>query len=111
MFNIFNLFKGIFSKNKKGALYICQNCRATEIIPYRVLEEFDHINPEQLLYGPHTFRCEKCNAGIMHPEHYEAMVMGLGLYDGLNYTIKTTTPTASATPYAPESNKKHKKRR
>ena len=47
----------------------------------------------------------------MHPEHYEAIVMGAGLYDGLNYTIKTTTPTASAAPYAPESNKKHKKHR
>ena len=44
--------------------------------------------PEEMLKGPHQFRCEKCEEGIMQPEAYEARVMGFGLYEGLDYTIK-----------------------
>lgn len=44
--------------------------------------------PGELLRGPHQFRCEKCEDGIMQPEKYGARVMGFGLYEGLDYTIK-----------------------
>lgn len=44
--------------------------------------------PEEMLKGPHQFRCEKCKEGIMQPEEYAARVMGFGLYEGLDYTIK-----------------------
>jgi hypothetical protein len=53
-----------------------------------VLEDFDWMFPEELLHGPHMLRCEKCEYGIMEPEHYEAKVMGYGLYKGTDYTIK-----------------------
>jgi len=46
---------------------------------------------EELLKGPHQFRCEKCKKGVMQPEKYEAKVMGFGLYEGLDYTIKKDT--------------------
>ena len=77
-------------KKKKKAIglkYICPNCNTEEVIPYEALEYFDDTNPQQLLHGPHMFRCEKCD-GIMQPEKYEARVMGFGLYEGLDYTIK-----------------------
>lgn len=73
---------------QKGSNYICSKCGAEEIIPYEVLEEFDMMYPEELLHGPHQLRCEKCGDGIMQPEKYEARVMGFGLYEGLDYTIK-----------------------
>jgi hypothetical protein len=52
------------------------------------LEDFDMMYPEELLRGPHQFRCEKCKEGIMQPEKYEARIMGFGLYEGLDYMIK-----------------------
>jgi len=67
---------------------ICQECKTEEIIPYDVLEEFDAMYPEQLLYGPHRFRCSKCKKGIMEPKEYEARVIGYGLYEGIDYKIK-----------------------
>ena len=76
---------------KKGVNYICPDCGAEEIIPYEVLEDFDMMYPEELLKGPHQFRCEKCKKGVMQPEKYEARVMGAGLYEGLDYTIKKDT--------------------
>lgn len=75
-------------KEQKGCKYICPKCGTEEIIPYEVLEEFDMMFPEELLHGPHQLRCEKCNEGVMQPEKYEARVMGAGLYEGLDYTIK-----------------------
>ena len=75
-------------QKEKGLNYICPNCGAEEIIPCEVLENFDMMCPEELLHGPHQFRCEKCEEGIMQPEEYEARVMGFGLYEGLDYTIK-----------------------
>ncbi len=72
----------------KGLNYICPKCGAGEIIPYEVLEDFDMMYPEEMLKGPHQFRCEKCKEGIMQPEKYEARIMGFGLYEGLDYTIK-----------------------
>ena len=48
---------------KKGVNYICPDCGAEEIIPYEVLEDFDMMYPEELLKGPHQFRCEKCKKG------------------------------------------------
>ena len=75
-------------QREKGPNYICSNCGAEEIIPHEVLEDFDMMYPEEMLKGPHQFRCEKCEEGIMQPEEYEARVMGFGLYEGLDYTIK-----------------------
>jgi len=45
--------------------------------------------PEELLHGPHMLRCEKCADGIMQPEHYEAKIKGYGLYESIDYSIKT----------------------
>ncbi len=75
-------------QREKGLNYICPNCGAEEIISYEVLEDFDMMYPEEMLKGPHQFRCEKCEEGIMQPEEYEARVKGFGLYEGLDYTIK-----------------------
>lgn len=72
-----------------GIKYICPRCHVEEIIPFEVVEYFDAIDPERLLIGPATFRCEKCGYDYMHPEQYEAKIMGFGLYEGLNYTIKS----------------------
>ena len=83
--------KRLKSQSKKGVNYICSDCGAGEVIPYEVLEDFDMMYPEELLKGPHQFRCEKCKKGVMQPEKYEARVMGFGLYEGLDYTIKKDT--------------------
>ena len=91
MWKIFQIFQRK-SKNKhpktSGVNYVCGKCGAQEIIPYEVLEDFDLMFPEELIHGPHMLRCEKCGSGIMQPEHYEAKIMGYGLYEGLDYTIK-----------------------
>lgn len=78
------------TSKSKGLNYICPKCRAEEIIPYEVLEDFDMMYPEEMLNGPHQFRCEKCRERIMQPEKYEARIMEFGLYEGLDYTIKKT---------------------
>lgn len=65
--------------------YVCANCGAKEEIPEDVLEYFDEVNPEQLLFGSHQFTCEKCGEGIMSPEEEpEIIIRGYGLYEGLN---------------------------
>lgn len=38
--------------------YVCANFGAREDIPEDVLEYFDEINPQQLLFGSHEFTCE-----------------------------------------------------
>lgn len=49
-----------------------------------MLEYFDDINPEQLLFSAHEFTCEKCVTGVMKPEKgTEKIVRGYGLYEGL----------------------------
>lgn len=95
---------------KHGVNYICANCGTQEIISSDVLEEFDLLYPEQLLYGPHTFKCEKCHTGNMQPEHYQAQVKGFGLYEGLDYTVETPNTPKSTSPKKRKS-KKSKKRR
>ena len=48
-----------------------------------MLEYFDDINPEQLLFSAHEFTCEKCETGVMKPEKEpEILVRGYGLYEG-----------------------------
>jgi len=50
-----------------------------------MLEYFDDVNPEQLLFGSHQFKCEKCGTGIMSSEEEpEIIVRGYGLYEGFN---------------------------
>lgn len=75
-------------KENSGIKYICPKCHVEEIIPFEVVEYFDLVDPERLLMGPATFRCEKCGYDYMHPERYKAKIMGFGLYEGLNETIK-----------------------
>ena len=80
----------LFKRRKKAAIkYICPKCHAEEMIPQEALEYFDAIDPERMLVGPPTFRCEKCDYPYMQPEQYEAKIMGFGLYEGLDYTIKS----------------------
>ena len=63
--------------------YVCVNCGPIEETPEDVLDYFDEINPEQLLFGSHQFSCEKCHTGIMKPEKKsEFIVRGHGLYEG-----------------------------
>lgn len=63
--------------------YVCANCGAKEEIPENVLDYFDEINQEQLIFGGHEFECEKCRIGIMKPEkETEVIVRGYGLYEG-----------------------------
>jgi DNA-directed RNA polymerase subunit RPC12/RpoP len=63
--------------------YVCANCGATENVPEDVLEYFDDINPQQLLFGSHQFTCEKCSTGIMKPEKEpEIIVRGYGIHEG-----------------------------
>lgn len=69
--------------------YICQKCHVKEMIPSDVVEYFDIIDPERLLSGPAIFRCKKCGDGYMQPEHYEAKIKGFGLYEGVDYSIKS----------------------
>jgi predicted RNA-binding Zn-ribbon protein involved in translation (DUF1610 family) len=45
---------------ENGIKYICPRCQVEEIIPFEVVEYFDTIDPERLLMGSATFRCEKC---------------------------------------------------
>ncbi len=69
--------------------YVCAECGATEEIPQDVLDYFDDINPEQLLYGTHEFKCEKCKTGILKPENEpEIIIKGYGLHEGLNERLK-----------------------
>ena len=64
--------------------YVCSNCGVKEKIPIGVLEYFDEVNPEQLLYGAHQFTCEKCKTGIMNPEQEPVvMIQGFGLFEGI----------------------------
>lgn len=63
--------------------YVCADCGAKEQIPEDVLEYFDDVNPEQLIFGEHEFTCEKCVTGIMKPEKEpEIIVRGYGIYEG-----------------------------
>jgi len=62
--------------------YVCANCGAKENIPEDVLEYFDEINPQQLLFGAHQFTCEECAIGIMKPEEPEIIVRGYGIHEG-----------------------------
>ena len=65
--------------------YVCADCGTKEEIPVDVLEYFDEINPEQLFFGSHEFKCEKCGSGIMKPEKEpEIIVKGYGLYEGFS---------------------------
>ena len=84
-------------KNKSGLKYLCPQCKTEEIIPFDVIEYFDAIDPERLLVGPPTFKCEKCGYDYMKPENYKAKVIGGGIYEGIDYTIM--------------SKSKHKKRK
>ena len=69
--------------------YVCADCRVKEEIPQNVLEYFDDTNPEQLLYGSHEFKCEKCGMGIMKPENKpEIIIKGYGLNEGLEERVK-----------------------
>ncbi len=63
--------------------YVCANCGVKEEISEDVLEYFDEVNPEQLLFGSHQFTCEKCGVGIMKPEKESGIIVrGFGLYEG-----------------------------
>jgi DNA-directed RNA polymerase subunit RPC12/RpoP len=63
--------------------YVCADCGAKEEIPKGVLEYFDEVNLQQLLFGTHQFTCEKCGVGVMQPEKEpETIVRGFGLYEG-----------------------------
>lgn len=63
--------------------YVCSKCGEEELIPIDVIEYFDEINPEQLLYGEHQFRCEKCATGIMVPKDKpKTIIKGYGLFEG-----------------------------
>ncbi len=77
---------GIKKGRKQNTIsYVCANCGAKEEIPADVLEYFDEVNPEQLLFGPHQFTYEKCGIGIMSPEEKpEIIVRGYGLHEGFN---------------------------
>lgn len=71
-------------KNTSTVRYVCNNCGIDEDIPESVLEYFDEINPQQLIFGDHEFTCEKCGSGIMKPlNEPETIVKGYGLYEGL----------------------------
>jgi DNA-directed RNA polymerase subunit RPC12/RpoP len=61
--------------------YVCANCGATENVPEDVLEYFDDINPQQLLFGSHQFTCDKCSNGIMKPEK-EPEIIVRGVHKG-----------------------------
>jgi predicted nucleic acid-binding Zn ribbon protein len=81
-----NYRKPLLRKERKQntVSYVCANCGAKEQIPEDVLEYFDDINPEQLLFSAHEFTCEKCGTGVMKPEkEQEIIVRGYGLYEGL----------------------------
>lgn len=54
-----------------------------EKIPAGVLEEFDELYPEQLLFGGHQFQCEKCEIGIMVEKESRSIVRGYGLFEGI----------------------------
>ena len=70
--------------NKRHTIsYVCSNCGSKEEIPEDVLEYFDEINPQQLLFGAHEFTCEQCGTGIMKPEEEpELIIRGYGLFEG-----------------------------
>ena len=72
------------TKRLEGVNYVCSNCNEEEIIPYEVLEEFDKMHPEQLMYGYHQLSCEKCKVGIMKPKEEPGVsVKGYGLFEGI----------------------------
>ena len=74
---------------QKTLTYVCADYGAKEGIPVDVLEYFDEINPEQLLYGSHQFRCEKCSNGIMEPmDELEIIIRGYGLHEGIEERLK-----------------------
>lgn len=71
------------SKNTAMSSYVCSNCGTTEEIPIDVLEYFDEISPEQLIFGGHQFKCENCNTGIMKSVNEEKpIIRGFGLFEG-----------------------------
>lgn len=66
------------------ARYVCVNCGAEEEIPGEVIIYFDEMYTEQLMYGSHQFKCEKCENGIMRPKDGSArIVRGYGIFDGM----------------------------
>lgn len=63
--------------------YVCSSCGSKEEIPEDVLEYFDEINPQQLLFGTHEFTCESCGTDTMKPEEEpEVIIRGYGLFEG-----------------------------
>jgi len=71
------------SRPQNTISYVCTDCGVKEEIPEEVLEYFDDVNPEQLIFGAHEFSCEKCGIGIMKPEvEPEIIVRGYGLHEG-----------------------------
>jgi hypothetical protein len=70
-------------KRDNGVSYVCCNCGIEEKIPVRVLEEFDELYPEQLLFGGHQFQCEKCETGIMIEKESRSIVRGYGLFEDI----------------------------
>ena len=52
-------------------------------IPDDIIEYFDKINPEQLMFGAQEFTCEECVTGIIRSEKEpEIIIRGYGLYSG-----------------------------
>ena len=88
-----DLLRRFKRRKQSGIKYICPKCQAEETIPQDVLEYFDTVDPERLLYGPSCFRCEKCGYPYMQPEHYEDKVMGFGLDEELKDAIKSKNNT------------------
>ncbi len=89
----------VMSKNKKKrnklgmkkerplntAWYVCVECGAEEEVPGKVIIYFDEMYPDQLMFGPHQFKCKKCGNGIMRPKGGSArIVRRYGLFEGLN---------------------------
>ena len=72
--------------NQNTISYVCAKCGTKERIPLDILEYFDEVNPEGLLFWSHQFACEKCSTGIMKPENEtEIVIRGYGLFDGFEY--------------------------
>lgn len=56
-------------KNQHTVRYVCSNCGVIEDIDSDVIDYFDEINPQQLLFGAHEFSCDQCTTGIMRPQN------------------------------------------
>ncbi len=57
-------------RRKNSVKYVCPKCHTKERIPQEAIDLVNALDPERSLFGPPSFRCERCGYLYMMPEGY-----------------------------------------